>query len=94
MPTLFWVFGILMFLGVTVEFLTTSWSANFLATVVGYPPSTAAALVSVFAVAIVLGRLAGRRLLDFMPESRLLIALAGLDIADISGLLVEHIADY
>jgi predicted MFS family arabinose efflux permease len=73
LPLMFWVFGAMMFLVVALEWLISSWGASFLTTVVGYVPSTAAALVSVFAVAIVLGRLIGRRLLDFMSETRLLI---------------------
>ena len=73
LPPLFWIFGVLMFIGVAVEFLISAWGANFLTTVIGFAPSTSAALIGVFAVAVVLGRLAGRRLLEVMSESRLLI---------------------
>jgi predicted MFS family arabinose efflux permease len=73
LPPLFWVFGILMFFGVAIEWMVSSLGASFLTTVVGFEVSTAVALLSVFAVAIVLGRLIGRRLLEIMTESRLLI---------------------
>jgi predicted MFS family arabinose efflux permease len=73
LPLLFWIFGTLMFLSVAIEWLIGGLGASFLTTVVGFELSTSAALMSVFAVAIVLGRLMGRRLLDYMTESRLLI---------------------
>lgn len=73
LPTLFWIFGLLMFLAVALEWLIASWGANYLSTVVGYSTSTAAALVSVFAFAVVVGRIIGRRLMNVVPESRLLI---------------------
>lgn len=73
LPMLFWVYGILMLLTVALEFLIFSWTANFLAVVVGYSASEAAGLVSIFAVALVIGRLFGRRLLQMIPESRLVV---------------------
>ncbi|MBZ0287161.1 MAG: MFS transporter [Anaerolineae bacterium] len=72
LPRLFWIFGILFFLSVAIEWLISSWGTSFLTTVVGFELSTAAGLLSVFPVALVLGRLVGRRLLGFMPESRLM----------------------
>jgi predicted MFS family arabinose efflux permease len=73
LPLLFWFFGIMMFLSVAIEWLISALGASFLTTVVGFELSTSASLMSVFAVAIVLGRLIGRRLLDYMTESQLLI---------------------
>lgn len=73
LPLLFWMFGVLFLLSASVELLISAWGANFLVNAVGYAPSTAAALVSVFAVAIVLGRMVGRRLLNAMSEFRLLM---------------------
>lgn len=73
LPRLFWIFGALFFISVAIEFLISSWGANFLTNVVGYDPSIAASLISLFALAVVVGRLVGRRLLDFMSESRLLM---------------------
>jgi len=63
----------MMFLSVAIEWLISALGASFLTTVVGFELSTSAALMSVFAVAMLLGRLMGRRLLDYMTESQLLI---------------------
>ena len=57
-----------MFLSVAIEWLISGLGASFLTTVVGFELSTAAALMSVFAVSIVLGRLIGRRLLNYMKH--------------------------
>jgi len=73
LPLMFWIFGVLMILAVAIEWLITSWSPSFLTNVVGYQASTSALLVSVYAGSIVLGRLAGRRLLDLMSEGRLMV---------------------
>jgi MFS transporter, FHS family, L-fucose permease len=73
LPLLFWVFGFMMFLSVAIEWMVSSLGASFLTTVVGFEVSTSASLLSVFAVAIVFGRLIGRRLLEVMSESKLLI---------------------
>ncbi|MCC6612459.1 MAG: MFS transporter [Anaerolineae bacterium] len=74
LPLMYWIFGVLMILAVAIEWLITSWGPSFLTNVVGYLPSTSALLVSVYALAIVLGRLVGRRLLDLMSEQRLMVA--------------------
>ena len=73
LPLLFWIFGMLMFLSVGIENLVSAMGASFFTTVVGLDLSISAAVMSVFAVAIVLGRMIGRYLLGFMTESRLLI---------------------
>jgi predicted MFS family arabinose efflux permease len=73
LPLLFWIFGMLMFLSVGIENLVSAMGASFFTTVVGLDLSTSAAIMSVFAVAIVLGRMIGRYLLGLMTESRLLI---------------------
>jgi predicted MFS family arabinose efflux permease len=73
LPLLFWIFGMLMFLSVGIENLVSAMGASFFTTVVGFDLSTSAAIMSVFAVAIVLGRMIGRYLLGLMTESRLLI---------------------
>lgn len=73
LPLLFWIFGMLMFLSVGIESLVSAMGASFFTTVVRLDPSTSAAIMGVFAVAIVLGRMIGRHLLGLMTESRLLI---------------------
>jgi fucose permease len=73
LPLLYWMFAVLIFLAVALEWLLFYWSPDFLSTVVGYEQSTASALISVQAAAIVIGRLIGRRLLEWIPESSLLM---------------------
>jgi fucose permease len=62
-----------MFLSVGIENLISALGASFFNTVVGLDLSSSAAIMSVFAVAIVLGRMIGRYLLGLMTESLLLI---------------------
>ena len=73
LPPLFWLFAVILFLSVSIEWLLFYWSPDFLETIVGFEQATAAALISVQAVAIVIGRLVGRRLLDFVSADRLLL---------------------
>ncbi len=73
LPILFWVFGFLMFLSVAIEYLVSAMGASFFTTSVGLDLSTSATVMSVFAIAIVLGRMIGRYLLGLISESRLLI---------------------
>lgn len=73
LPLIYWMFGALIFLAVAMEWLLFYWSPNFLSEFVGLEQSTASALISVQAAAIVIGRLIGRRLLAWISEERLLM---------------------
>ena len=73
LPRLFWVFATLLFLSISMEWAIISWTADYLATALGFGKEIAALSVSIFAVAIVIGRVIGRRLLDFMTEGRLIV---------------------
>ena len=81
LPSLFWLFAVILFLGVSVEWLLFYWSPGFLETFVGFEQSTAAALISVQAVAIVIGRLVGRRLLERFRTGQLLLGAFVLILA-------------
>ena len=59
---LFWVYWAALVLAVSVEFCMVSWSADYLATGLGVPRPQAAQAVSLFLAAMILGRLAGSRL--------------------------------
>jgi fucose permease len=61
-------------LGVAVEFCIISWSANYLETVLGMLRADAAQSVSLFLVAMMLGRLLGGRLVRIFSIHKLLIA--------------------
>ncbi len=73
LPPLFWVFGVILFLSVSIEWLLFYWSPDFLSTVVGFDRATAAGLISVQAVAMLVGRVGGRRLVEIIPAGKLLI---------------------
>jgi len=64
LPTLFWVYWVAIFLGVAVEFCMIFWSANYLENVLGMVKANAAQAVSLFLAAMILGRMAGSRLVQ------------------------------
>ncbi len=81
LPRAFWVYWAVLFLSVSVEFCLTFWTADFLAVVVGMPTTSAASAVSVFLLAMLVGRIAGSRLARRSPITTLLVAslvLAGV----------------
>ena len=78
LPPIYWMFGAVVFMTVSIEWVIISWTPDFLATVRGFDPGTAAALGSGFAWAIVVGRILGRWLLEIVPESRVLVGAYAL----------------
>ena len=70
-PTLFWLLCTVLFLAVAIEWLLFYWTPDFLTEVAGFERTTAVTLISVQGVAMVIGRLIGRRLLMFMSVRRL-----------------------
>ncbi len=78
LPPLYWMFGAVVFMTIAIEWVIISWTPDFLATVRGFDPGTAAALGSGFAWAIVIGRVLGRWLLELLPEERVLVGAYAL----------------
>ena len=81
LPGLYWLLWAALFLAVSVEFCMIFWSASYLTTRLGVSKATAAQAVALFLGGMVVGRLAGSRLVRHFPIARLLIAsvvLAGL----------------
>jgi fucose permease len=69
LPRLYWVYWISLVLAVAAEFCMISWSADFLETTRGMLRSDAAQSVSIFLIAMIIGRLAGSRLVQrFAPH--------------------------
>lgn len=62
LPALYWVYWAALVLAVSVEFCMISWSADYLETSLGLPKAEAAQAVSLFLAAMIIGRLAGSRL--------------------------------
>jgi len=82
LPPLYWVYWLGIVLAVAAEFCMISWSAGYFETALGLPQARAAQAVSLFFVAMILGRLAGSRLVQRISSHRLvpaatLLALAG-----------------
>ena len=80
LPAAFWAYWIVMLLIVSTEFCLLLWGADFLATVGGLTRSGAAAALSGFLLAVVVGRLVGSRLAGYIVDTRLFrgaLALTG-----------------
>ncbi len=73
LPTLYWVYWTALVLAVSVEFCMIFWSADYLMTVLGMPKADAAQAVSLFFAGMILGRLAGSRLVQRFAVSHLVI---------------------
>ncbi len=77
LPPAYWAYWLLLVCSISLEFSTIFWTADFLHTVARVQKDTAAALVSVFLVAMVFGRMAGSRLARvFKADALILPALA------------------
>lgn len=64
LPGLYWGYWTALMLGVAVEFCMISWSADYLAKILGMPQADAAQWVGLFLAAMIVGRLAVSRLLQ------------------------------
>ena len=85
LPGLYWVYWISLFLAVAAEFCMISWSADYLETARGMVRADAAQAVSIFLVAMIIGRLAGSRLVQrFSPHW----VVSGSVLAAIAGFLL------
>lgn len=73
LPTTFWVYWIVICLGVAIEWCIVFWAADFMEGVAGLSKSSAATALTVFFVAAVLGRIAASRLTRRMPTPRLVL---------------------
>ena len=70
LPFLYWVYWIAIVLAVSVEFCMVFWSADYLEQVLGLAKAAAAQAVSVFLIGMIIGRLAGSRLVQRFPIDR------------------------
>jgi len=81
LPLLFWVYWLAIVLAVSVEFCMISWSADYAENVFGLQKANAAQTVSLFLAAMIIGRMAGSRLVQYFSTIKLVnafILLAGL----------------
>jgi fucose permease len=64
LPALFWIYWVTLGLAVSIEFCMIFWSADYMQQVLGIVKGDAAQAVSVFLVAMILGRITGSRLVQ------------------------------
>ncbi len=75
LPRLFWAFWVVLLLSVALEWSVVGWGTDFLATTVGFSPTSAAALFSLFFFGAVLGRFANSRWTQHVPARKLLLMM-------------------
>ncbi len=73
LSSLFWIYWLAIVLGVSVEFCMIFWSADYLEHVLGMVKANAAQAVSLFLAAMILGRIAGSRLVQRFSTHRVVI---------------------
>ena len=73
LPRRFWAYWLVVVLAVSLEWCMVFWGADFLQNSVGLEKVTASTLMSVFFVAMVIGRAIGSRLTRRFESSKLLI---------------------
>ena len=81
LPRHFWVYWVALVLGVSVEFCMISWSADYLENSLGMSKVAAAQSVSLFFLAMIVGRLLGSRLVRSFSVHRVIVVsilVAGL----------------
>ena len=78
LPRRFWVYFGVLFLGISVEWCVAYWGADFLENGTGLGRSAAATALSVFFVAMLVGRILGSRLARRLPGGILLSATLGV----------------
>lgn len=80
LPSLFWLYWVVIFLGVAVEWCLNLWAADYLITQVGLSQIDAATTMSIFFLASVVGRVAASRLARIWPNRRLLWLALGVTV--------------
>jgi len=78
LPRLFWMYWLVIFLGVALEWVIFFWSAEFLNKVVQLSTEQAATVSSVFLFAMLIGRFVGSRLTYRFAPARLLWTATGV----------------
>ena len=81
LPRLFWLYWVALFLGVAAEFCMVFWSADYLEQVLEMGKASAAQAVSLFLAGMILGRIAGSRLVQRFSTGSVVsisILIAGL----------------
>jgi fucose permease len=84
LPLLYWVYWSALTLAVSVEFCMTLWSADYMEKSLGMPKVDAAQAVSLFLAGMIIGRLAGSRVVHRFSTPQVVMAsilVAGIGFA-------------
>lgn len=81
LPTAFWMYWLLLFVAVSGEWCVVYWGSEYLDTEIGFKASTAAALMSVYFVANIVGRIVGSRLTQYFQLDKLILLATIVSIA-------------
>ena len=74
LPMRYWIYWVALVLSVAVEFCMIFWSADYLEHELGMPKADAAQAVSLFLAAMIVGRLAGSRLVQRISPRKMITA--------------------
>jgi fucose permease len=80
LPLVFWAYGAALFLGTAVEWSIIYWGASFLEQVVGLERALAATCVSLFFIAMLIGRVAMSALARWFAAQKLMVATFALAV--------------
>jgi fucose permease len=81
LPLSFWAYWLVIILCVSVEWCLVFWGADFLESSLGLSKVNAATTMSIFFLAMVLGRLSGSRLSRAVSSANLLLFALGISLA-------------
>ncbi len=81
LPSSYWLCWLLIFIGIASEWCMVAWSNDFLVQTIGLNATHAATMISIFFLAMLIGRIACGCLVRFCVNSHLLFATAILSLA-------------
>lgn len=84
LPPIFWLYWLVLFFGVAIEWSAAFWGAEFLEAHVALPKTTAVTLMSIFFAAAVLARFLSSRLAHRISGETLLLFAIGFAVAGFS----------
>lgn len=73
LPFIYWIYWLVIVIGVAIEWCLVFWGAEYLANAVGLTNTAAATAMSAFFLAMVIGRFSGSRLARRYPTGKLLL---------------------
>lgn len=80
LPIIFWTYWLVLFLSVSVEWSVVFWGADFLIENINLSKADAASVMTVYFVAVVLGRVAGSRAAARFPIQDLMLGASTLTL--------------